>query len=31
MAITSAGKTIAVLAEGTSYTGAGRLWFSRHP
>ena len=31
IAITSAGKTIAVWAEGTSYNGPGGVWFNREP
>ena len=31
IAITSAGKTIAVWGEGTSYTGPGGVWFNRQP
>ena len=31
MAITSAGKTIAIWGEGTSYTGPGGAWFNRQP
>jgi hypothetical protein len=31
MAITSAGKTIAIWGEGTSYTGPGGVWFNREP
>jgi hypothetical protein len=31
MAITSAGKSIAVWGEGTSYTGPGGVWFNREP
>jgi|GEM_PF-312358 len=31
IAITSAGKTIATWAEGTSYTGPGGVWFNRQP
>jgi len=31
IAITSAGKTIAIWAEGTSYNGPGGAWFNRQP
>jgi len=31
IAITSAGKTIAIWAEGTSYNGPGGVWFNRQP
>jgi hypothetical protein len=31
IAITSAGKTIAIWAEGTSYAGPGGVWFNRQP
>jgi len=31
IAITSAGKTIAIWGEGTSYNGPGGVWFNRQP
>jgi hypothetical protein len=31
IAITSAGKTIAIWGEGMSYTGPGGAWFNREP
>ena len=31
IAITSAGKTIAIWGEGSSYAGPGGVWFNRQP
>ena len=31
IAITNAGKTIAIWGEGASYTGPGGVWFNREP